>query len=44
MKKIFKVKYALIIVTMILTNIFSTAFSQNMDKMYKKIDIFSEVL
>ena len=44
MKKIFKVKYILIIVTIILTNIFSTAFSQNMDKMYEKIDLFSEVL
>ncbi len=44
MKKIFKVKYIFIIVTIILTNIFSTAFSQNMDKMYEKIDLFSEVL
>ena len=44
MKKIFKVKYTFIIVTIILTNIFSTAFSQNMDKMYEKIDLFSEVL
>jgi len=44
MKKIFKVKYIFIIVTIILTNIFSAAFSQNMDKMYEKIDLFSEVL
>jgi len=44
MKKIFKVNYILIIVTIILTNIFSTAFSQNIDKMYEKIDLFSEVL
>jgi carboxyl-terminal processing protease len=44
MKKIVKVKYILIIATIILTNIFSTAFSQNMDKMYEKIDLFSEVL
>ena len=44
MKKNFKVKYALIIVTIILRNIFGTAFSQNMDKMYEKIDLFSEVL
>ena len=44
MKKIFKVKYILIIATIILTNIFSAAFSQNMDKMYEKIDLFSEVL
>ena len=44
MKKFFKVKYVLIIVIIILTNVFGTAFSQNMDKMYEKIDLFSEVL
>jgi len=44
MKKNFKVKYVLVIVTIILTNVFSAAFSQNMDKMYEKIDLFSEVL
>jgi carboxyl-terminal processing protease len=44
MKKIIKVKYVLIIVIIILTNVFGTAFSQNMDKMYEKIDLFSEVL
>ena len=44
MKKIFNLKYILIITTTILLNIFNTSYSQNMDKLYKKIDLFSEVL
>ena len=37
MKKIFNLKYILIITTTILLNIFNTSYSQNMDKLYKKI-------
>ena len=37
-------KYFLIIFAIILLNIFNTSYSQNMDKFYKKIDLFSEVL
>ena len=44
MKKKFNLKYILIITTTILVNIFNTSYSQNMDKLYKKIDLFSEVL
>ena len=44
MKKNFNLKYFLIIVTIILLNTLNTAYSQNMDKLYKKIDLFSEVL
>ena len=44
MKKNFKLKYVLVILITILINIFNTAYSQNMDKMYEKIDLFSEVL
>ena len=44
MKKNFNLKYFLIIVTITLLNILNTAYSQNMDTLYKKIDLFSEVL
>jgi len=44
MKKNFSLQYILIIITTILLNIFNTAYSQNMDKLYEKIDLFSEVL
>ena len=44
MKKKFNLKYFLIITTIILLNISNTAYSQNMDKLYNKIDLFSEVL
>ena len=44
MIKNFNLKYFLIILTIILLNILNTAYSQNMDKLYEKIDLFSEVL
>ena len=44
MKKNFNLKYILIISTILLLNIFNVAYSQNMDKLYEKIDLFSEVL
>ena len=44
MKKNFNLKYVLIIVSVILLNAFNTAHSQNIDKLYDKIDLFSEVL
>ena len=44
MKENFNLKYILIIITVILLNIFNTAYSQNIDKLYEKIDLFSEVL
>ena len=37
-------KYILFIVTIILLNIFNKVYSQNIDKLYEKIDLFSEVL
>ena len=37
-------KYVSIIAIIILLNIFYPAYSQNMNKMYEKIDLFSEVL
>ena len=37
-------KYILILATIILLNIFHIANSQNTDKLYQKIDLFSEVL
>jgi len=37
-------KYILAIVTIILFNISSKVYSQNIDKLYEKIDLFSEVL
>jgi len=37
-------KYVLIIIAFVLLNIFSKSYSQNIDKLYQKIDLFSEVL
>jgi len=37
-------KYILIILIIFFTNILSTSYSENIDKMYEKIDLFSEVL
>ena len=37
-------KYILAIITIILFNIFSKAYAENIDKLYEKIDLFSEVL
>ena len=37
-------KYILFIVTIILLNVPSKVYSQNIDKLYEKIDLFSEVL
>jgi len=42
MKKKFYIKYILLII--IFLNFFNTASSQNVDKLYEKIDLFSEVL
>ena len=44
MKKNFNLKYFLIIITLILLNIFNIAYSQNIDKLYEKIDLLGEVL
>ena len=44
MKKIFHLKYILIIITTILLNILNTAYSKNIDKLYEKIDLLGEVL
>ncbi len=44
MKKYFYKKNILIILIAILLNNINTAYSQNMDKLYQKIDLFSEVL
>ena len=44
MKKNFNLKYILIIITIILLNIFNIAYSQNIDKLYEKIDLLGEVL
>ena len=44
MKKNFCSSYIITFVTIILLNIFNTAYSQNIDKLYEKIDLFSEVL
>ena len=37
-------KYILSIVTIILLNVSGKVYSQNIDKLYEKIDLFSEVL
>ena len=37
-------KYVLTIVTIILLNVSNKVYSQNIDKLYQKIDLFSEVL
>jgi len=44
MKKINFYKYILAIATIILFNIFVKAYAQNIDRLYEKIDLFSEVL
>ena len=44
MKKINYFNYILIITTIILLNISDKGYSQNVDKFYEKIDLFSEVL
>ena len=44
MKKIFFFKYILTITTIILLNISDKVHSQNIDELYQKIDLFSEVL
>ena len=38
------IKKILIFITLINLNFFNAAYSQNMDKLYEKIDLFSEVL
>ena len=44
MKKINYFNYILIITTIIILNISNKVYSQNVDKLYEKIDLFSEVL
>jgi len=44
MKKINCYKYFFFFITIILLNFFNVSFSQNIDKFYQKIDLFSEVL
>ena len=44
MKKITCYKYFFVFITTILLNSFNVSFSQNIDKFYQKIDLFSEVL
>ena len=44
MKKKICLIYITAFITMISLNIFNTAYSQNIDKLYEKIDLFSEVL
>ena len=44
MKKINFYKYFFVFITIILLNLFNVSFSQNIDKFYQKIDLFSEVL
>jgi len=44
MKKKKFLKYTLIILTITLLNFFNNVYSQNIDKLYEKIDLFSEVL
>ena len=44
MKKINCYKYFFVFITIILLNFFNVSFSQNIDKFYQKIDLFSEVL
>jgi len=44
MKKKFCLKNILITATIILLSIFNVAYSQNIDKLYEKIDLFGEVL
>ena len=44
MKNNFHLKYFLIGVTVVILNFFHTAYSEDTDKLYQKIDLFSEVL
>ena len=44
MKEKSYLKYILIIVTIILLNISSKVYSENVDQLFEKIDLFSEVL
>ena len=44
MKKNFNLKYFFILTTIILSNICNTSYSENTNKLYEKIDLFSEVL
>ncbi len=44
MKKKNYFKYILTIITIILLNISNKVYSQDVDKLYEKIDLFSEVL
>ena len=44
MKKKNYFNYILIITTIIILNISNKVYSQNVDKLYEKIDLFSEVL
>ena len=44
MKKNFIFRYILIFISVIVLNIFNVAYSENIEKLYNKIDIFSEVL
>ena len=44
MKRKNYLKYILTITTIILLNISNKVYSQNIDKLYEKIDLFSEVL
>ena len=44
MKKKNFLKYFIAIFAAIFFNLFSSAYSQNMNELYKKIDLFSEVL
>ena len=44
MKKVFSLKYISIIINVILLNISNIAYSQNIDKLYEKIDLLGEVL
>ena len=44
MKKNFNLKKILILTTVIFLNFCNATYSQNIDKLYEKIDLFSEVL
>ena len=44
MKKINYFKYILLLLTIILLNVHTKVYSDNTDKLYEKIDLFSEVL
>jgi len=44
MRKIFNLKYILVITIVTLLNIFNIAYSQNIDELYEKIDLLGEVL